>query len=421
MCLSFERSQSHGQRKVEDSDLVFATYPTTNASSYIKQLLEENDRLKGDTPVEAAGSSSASLPAVEPQATHEEIHNPDNPLLEDEAWFVSYEASPMYVGEAACTAFSTRFRQLLLNNRFERHVPRTQFIQDSQLASAAEINVHWPSRPQALLLVEITISTVGKCYHLSAFSALRNLVDRAYKNGRALDHLSTCKIFTVFALGEIYSSRPSSAQDSLAPGLNYFAKASKLLHVFPERPQIDHIELLILFSLYSLALNRRHSAYRYVGSAMRLGMTIGLHQNIREADLPDIAARQHRIRLWWTIYTIDRILGAKFGYPIFIRDSDIDVDFPSDKDLTNTQREDFISAEYMLASIGLARIAGDIIMNLYSRKKLVDTFSQRVHRIFRNLRAWFESLPGSMQLKSHGQNQVARHIVSLHLSFNQVC
>lgn len=154
---------------------------------------------------------------------------------------------------------------------------------------------------------------------------------------------------------------------------------------------------------------------------MRLGLTIGLHQNIMESQLPDKAARQHRKRMWWTIYVIDRILGSKFGYPTFIRDDDIDVDLPSDNDLTISQKEDFISAEYQIASIGLARIAGNIIINLYSRKKLQETFSQRVHRIFRDLRAWFETLPEGMQLRNHGSTQVTRHVVLLHLSFNQVC
>lgn len=126
-------------------------------------------------------------------------------------------------------------------------MPRTQFIQDSQLISAADANVQWPSRPQAFLLVETTLSTVGRCYHLSSFSTLRSLVDRAYKDVRSIDWLSTSKLFTIFALGEIHSSRPSPGQNSLAPGLGYFAKASKLMRVAPERPRIDHIELLILF------------------------------------------------------------------------------------------------------------------------------------------------------------------------------
>ena len=192
------------------------------------------------------------------------------------------------------------------------------------------------------------------------------------------------------------------------------------MRVIPERPRVGHIELLILFALYSLVLNRRHSAYRWIGSAMRLGLFVGLHQNIHESQLPDRAARQHRNCLWWTVYIIDRMLGAKFGYPSLIRDDDIDVNLPSDSGLTPVQKEGFLGAEYLIAHVNLARIAGNIITILYSRKKLDDTFSQRVHKIFRDLRTWFEALPEDMQLRNQGTTQVAKHILSLHLFFNQV-
>lgn len=152
----------------------------------------------------------------------------------------------MWVGEAACTAFSTRFRQLLLNNRTEAHRPRTQFVQDSQLVTALDAPVQWPSRPQAMLLVETTLSTVGKCYYLSTCSSMRTMVERAYRDTTSLDALSMCKLFTIFALGEIHSSR-LSMRDNIPAGLLYFAKATKLLRVIPERPRIEHIELLILF------------------------------------------------------------------------------------------------------------------------------------------------------------------------------
>lgn len=114
------------------------------------------------------------------------------------------------------------------------------------------------------------------------------------------------------------------------------------------------------------------------------------------------------------------MLGAKSGYPTFLRDDDIEVDLPSDNDLTSTQNDDLISSKYLIASIRLARIAGNIISNLYSRKKLENTFSQRVHKIFRDLRNWFETLPEDMQIRNNDSSLVARHIVSLHLSFNQV-
>ncbi|KAI4715526.1 hypothetical protein E4T48_08280 [Aureobasidium sp. EXF-10727] len=176
-----------------------------------------------------------------------------------------------------------------------------------------------------------------------------------------------------------------------------------------------------MFALYNSVMNRRHSAFRYIGSAIRLGLTIGMYQNMAERQLPDKAARQRRVRLWWTMYVLDRMMSSKVGYPTSLKDEDVEVDLPTDEGLTEAQKDDFIDADYLTASISLARIAGGIIGSLYSRRKLPDTFSQRVQAVFRKLRDWVEALPPSMQLRQEdASSQVARHIVMLHLSFNQI-
>lgn len=173
--------------------------------------------------------------------------------------------------------------------------------------------------------------------------------------------------------------------------------------------------------LCSLVLNRRHSAYCFIGDAIRLGATLGLHQNIRKSQLLDNPARQLRVRTWWTIYVLDRMMGSKVGYPISVQDDDIGVDLPSDEGMTAAQRNDIVSSDYLVASIGLAKITAGIISTLYSRKRLSETFSQRVQKVFKDLTSWIETLPGGLQLHpEQASNQSARNIVSLHLAFNQV-
>lgn len=171
----------------------------------------------------------------------------NNPLIEDDAWFVPHDQSPIYIGEAACTAFSSRFQQLLLNTQAETHIPRTHYIQDSQLLSTLEDDMDWPPRPQAFLLTEFATATVGKCYHLSSLSVIRSTLERSYKETRSINQLTTCKMFGLFALGAIYSPRSSSSDEGYLPGFLYFSKARNLLRLLPERAVIDHIEVLIIF------------------------------------------------------------------------------------------------------------------------------------------------------------------------------
>jgi hypothetical protein len=93
-------------------------------TSYIQQLIDENERLKR---------------SVNDDTSHEDVtetkngddddeRRGDNPLIHKEAWFMPYDPSPIYIGEAACTGFSTRVRQLLVSVEAENHIPRTSFI-----------------------------------------------------------------------------------------------------------------------------------------------------------------------------------------------------------------------------------------------------------------------------------------------------
>lgn len=166
-------------------------------------------------------------------------------------------------------------------------------------------------------------------------------------------------------------------------------------------------------------MNRRHSAYWYIGSAMRLSMTLGLHHNITESQLPDLAARQMRARLWWTVYALDRFIASKIGHSAFILNDDIEVSPPSDAGLTDAQKGDVVSADYLCTSMRLASIAGETISTLYGRKKNDRPFVQKVQAIFKSLRDWSATLPESVRMWP--DKPASWHIVALHLSFNQVC
>jgi glutaredoxin-related protein len=160
---------------------------TDNYRSYINDLLKEIERLKQQASTSQSDTQQKSPSNTpEPSATT----NSGNPLVRDDAWFVPLDESPIFIGEAACTAFSSRLRQLLLHTQAEIHMARTHYIQDGQIMQAAEENAPWPSRPQAYLLVESVIATVGQCYHLSSLSSVRSILEKAYTDRSSLSQKS---------------------------------------------------------------------------------------------------------------------------------------------------------------------------------------------------------------------------------------
>ncbi|RAQ50170.1 fungal specific transcription factor [Aspergillus flavus] len=402
-----------------------STHQGIDRSNYLNFLESENQRLKEQSASSANATEADHDAEPEPvppaDAPDESNTSVRNPLIGDRAWFHRYDPSapPLFVGEAACTAFATRFRRFLTGNNALPHIPRTQYVKEEQIAEANATNVQWPSFQQARLLVKIALRQVGSIYHLVLRKSTLEKLEEIYRTGDFDCTVNQCKFFALFAFGEAYSMRAEPLSGSRVPGTSYFARALSLGQVLPERTSITHLETLLLLSLFSYYLNRRHSALVLIGTALRLGLSIGLNHNIPESQLIDPVERQHRIRIWWTIYIFDRMWGSKMGHPSQIPDDDIHLDMPSNISPATLHEEQFTDTEYLTANVKLARIVGETIAKLYSRRKYSETFLQRVQKLLKALKNWVETLPEHLRLNDDDPGTYMKHISSLHLSFNQ--
>jgi len=154
---------------------------------------------------------------------------------------------------------------------------------------------------------------------------------------------------------------------------------------------------------------------------MRHALVIGMNHNLGPSQVVDPVEREHRVRIWWTIYIFDRMWGSKMGIPNSILDEDIHVDMPTTISPKELHDDQFPDTDYATASIKLARIAGEAIIKIYSRKRYKETFLQRVQQLLKSLKLWVETLPEHLRLNSEESGRInPKYIISLHLSFNQV-
>lgn len=371
--------------------------------------------------------------------------NPDvdlrNPLIEDRAWFVPDNASrqPIYIGEAACTAFGTRLRQFLNGNEPVAPLSRSSYSKDKSFLRMSDPVFQLPNRAYAHLLLKVALRFLGNDYHLMLRKSTSERMDVLYRDQNFDDPVLLCKLFALFAMGEMYANRRLPSTKGLdIPGTGFFVQAMSLVQDLHEEASVMYVEALLVIvsvfssfygdaapddfqSIFSLALNRTKSAYTYAGMALRLCIVLGLHHNLPEGYMISPVEREHRIRVWWSVYIIDRVTSSKLGHPVTVRDSDIDVDLPSMNNLTPSEREEFSDPSHLVAHLKLARITGDIIGDLYGRAGQDRAFVQSVHKILRSLRSWAETLPESVQISSHKPHKYStRNVASLHLCFNQV-
>lgn len=325
---------------------------------------------------------------------------------------------PIHISEAADAAFATRFRQTL-DKVDTKHIPRMNYVTDEHILGLSDLHCPWPTPARARFLVKVALNTVCSYFHIVRKSAILETLEVAIQRQGDGERLHISRLFIVFALGELYSTKVSATQSSF-PGLQYFAKARRMVCVPAERPRLDTLEIVLLLVIYSFALNRRHSAYSFSSTAVRLGTIMGMHLNIPSHQFPDRAARQHRTRLWWTAYTFDRMCASKIGQPPCISDDDIQVDLPCDSDLDKKDQGDFLDAQYIIQHSTLARLSAQTIRSIYSRRRHEIPFSQRVQSALKNLTKWVESLPPYLQLDRDSSKRVTQlQLLILHTRFNQ--
>ncbi|KAJ5498545.1 hypothetical protein N7453_007596 [Penicillium expansum] len=224
--------------------------------------------------------------------------------------------------------------------------------------------------------------------------------------------------------------------DQHVPGTDYFLRAVGLLQDLYETPSVEQVEVMVLFCFYSNALGRVKTAYTYSGIALRMALGLGLHRSLPTDTKLCPVDREHRKRVWWTLYTLDRLCSSNLGYPLLISDAVIDVELPTNEGLIPTELEEFTDPGHLVANVKLAKITGKsvkasfhfrlssaslmsfiLVNDIYCLpQRTTETFVQRVHRILLSLRKWNDELPSTLQLR---QEHLPRHISSLHLHYNQ--
>lgn len=228
------------------------------------------------------------------------------------------------------------------------------------------------------------------------------------------DCLVYCQILLVFAFGQMYSVNQWTGTEG-PPGFHYFKHALQFLPEAREDGSILFAEVLAYVAYYMQTINRRDSAYLYIGLALRMAISLGLHQEVLDQDM-DAYERERRRRLWWSTYSLERLLSVTSGHPISIGDDDIDVLLPSAVG-GEDPRQAAVLRNYTL----LSRILGRIGQDIYRKKRQSGTsLSASIQNIMKSLSEWLAQLPPEVRLDPAvdlEDKPLSREVVSTYLHY----
>ncbi|TVY62795.1 putative transcriptional regulatory protein [Lachnellula suecica] len=99
--------------------------------------------------------------------------------------------------------------------------------------------------------------------------------------------------------------------------------------------RVSTVCTLGLLCLYYISTSRLNRAWTICGLAIRSATTLGLHVRNEAKEVPDVE-KEHRIRIWWSLYGLECSLNQLTGRPSCLSDRHISTPLP-----VNFNEEDF--------------------------------------------------------------------------------
>ncbi|RDW67041.1 hypothetical protein BP5796_09790 [Coleophoma crateriformis] len=276
-----------------------------------------------------------------------------------------------------------------------------------------------PSQEYAEYLTHTVSYTMGPLYYLFDKTVfLRKLHEfySARKSGRERStDLWLIQMLIVLAFGKSILAR--EAGPSGPTGATYFARAMEALpdsHRLYQDPILG-IEILCMLALMLQALDMRFAAHDSIGRAARMGLTHGFNR-VYDAKRITYEEFEHRSRLWWTVYIIDRRLSSLVGVPSSVLDEDIAVSRPT---LSGPDGKDLTFALHVETSSQLGQIL-NVVYGLGLERQLGSKFISAIQSILHRLGETSTLLDKSVKIQfQNPMNIISREAASLHLLHHQ--
>ncbi|WWC98680.1 hypothetical protein V866_005573 [Kwoniella sp. B9012] len=201
------------------------------------------------------------------------------------------------------------------------------------------------------------------------------------------------------------------------------------------KEDLTAVQALTLLCIYGVDIPGGPSLSQLVGFAARAAMTINIHRRddiylapLMGSNHDKAEFKQHnelRKNIFWAIYCLDRLASFTLGQPLSIRDSDIDVDLPSDSvpQTIDSSSVEVSSIALRCHQIHLRRLYGIVRETFYSASvdsnKTMKEKEEIVADFVRQAQAWYNQSPLKAAFVPISEATISRQVVD-DISYHQM-
>jgi hypothetical protein len=177
--------------------------------------------------------------------------------------------------------------------------------------------------------------------------------------------------------------------------------------------------------LFLQATSNLSGCYAFVGIALRSALRMGLHRHLQHVQMTPIEQESRR-RVFYVVRTLDTYVSALLGFPLLLRDEDIDQPLPTEVDDEYITKDAILTPpvgsssffEAFNAHSRLMDILAKVIKHVYPLKGVDAGRNQpaglylisyaKIKEIENELQVWYEELPTRWRPSAEGPIEVIR-------------
>ncbi|OJJ66414.1 hypothetical protein ASPBRDRAFT_59818 [Aspergillus brasiliensis CBS 101740] len=275
-----------------------------------------------------------------------EVTSPAGLALEEEDCTIDPvgDTTTHFSGEFSYWNFSMRIKQRI-QSRMRTKSPdrvsgywRAQHLKTNEHLSAAL--ACFPPRPITGFLVKTFLKYAATHWFLVEEDWLLDRVHRLYTDPASLGDTAAAVasiLLSVLAIGTQYAHLesptdrdPKNQTSSFSEedvGVRFYEQSIRLLPEIIELSCLESVQACLLLGYYALPVDASGLGYIYVNLAVRLAMQNGMHRKCRR-DAFSPVMMETRNRVWWTAYSLERLISIFHGRPLSVHRGDVDADLP---------------------------------------------------------------------------------------------
>ncbi|KAH5036335.1 hypothetical protein HBI62_036200 [Parastagonospora nodorum] len=252
---------------------------------------------------------------------------------------------------------------------------------------------------------------------------LRRIGDTYLEPPPSLSSSWMCSLYCIFAIGAAnYTGSNGNpppldwpAASDQKTSEDYMALAKQLIPAVYDEADVDSIRAMTIMSIALENLCSRVSAYLYIGAAIQIAFSLGLHRD----QIPETGTaidREQNRRIWWTLFMLDQELASRSGTPHLIDERFTKVTAPA-------------SSEQMLypglhtplgwqdTSVSLCRLKREITQAVYTERLANSISFSTVSNSLLLLQKWYRQMPAHLKYDVPAPPTHKRAVACLHLQY----